>query len=64
LTTDQPQGGKKDAGGAGWFFGCAVFGLLMGVRAEFQSIWVRALVAGCAFAILGLCISQFRRVRD
>ena len=28
-------------------------GLLMGVREEFASIWLRALLAGAAFGILG-----------
>ncbi len=43
----------------GWIvLGCVVFGILMGGRAEFQSVWVRSLVAGGAAAILALCISQ------
>ena len=30
----------------GWIvLGCVVFGILMGGRAEFQSVWVRSLVA-------------------
>ena len=49
----------------GWIvLGCVVFGILMGGRAEFQSVWVRSLVAGGAAAILALCISRSIKMGD
>ena len=38
------------------------FGLLMGAREDFHSFWIRALLAGCAFAILAGTISWLRKV--
>jgi hypothetical protein len=37
-----------------------VFGLWMALRSGIHSIWLRALMAGCAFAFLGFAIRQFR----
>lgn len=34
--------------------GIVVFGLLMGIRPSFESMWIRAGVAACAFFILGV----------
>jgi len=49
----------------GWIIlGSVLFGILMGGRAEFQSPWMRSLIAGCAAAILALCISQSRKSSD
>ena len=44
--------------------GVVVFGLLMGIRPEFQSIWIRSLVAAVAAAILALCILPLRGRRS
>jgi hypothetical protein len=44
--------------------GVILFGTLMGIRTEFHSIWIRALVAGCAFAVLGLLVLPFRKQRE
>ncbi|TMP96369.1 MAG: hypothetical protein E6L09_15100 [Verrucomicrobia bacterium] len=41
--------------------GIVVFGLLLGVRAEFEHIWVRAAVAGCAWGTLGWALLQARK---
>ena len=41
-----------------------VFGVLMGARDEFHSFWIRALLAGCAFAVLGGTIHWLRKVCD
>ena len=38
-----------------------VFGVLMALRAELQSVWLRALVAGVLFAFLYLAIQRHRR---
>ncbi len=38
-----------------------LFGLLMAFRGELHSLWLRALVAGVAFAFLFLAIQGFRR---
>ena len=37
------------------------FGVLMGARSEFSSIWTRSLVAGIAGAILGSSVLAMRR---
>lgn len=36
--------------------GIVVFGVLMGLRPEFESIWIRSLAAGIAFAVLASCV--------
>jgi hypothetical protein len=36
--------------------GVVLFGVLMGIREEFHSIWLRAVVAGCAGGVLGLLV--------
>ena len=41
--------------------GVAVFGVLMGMRPEFESRWTRSLVAGIAGAVLAVCILPMRR---
>ncbi|MEI7908502.1 MAG: hypothetical protein WCK77_02595 [Verrucomicrobiota bacterium] len=40
--------------------GVLVFGALMGLRAEFGSIWARAAIAACAFVALGVVIKVSR----
>ena len=39
----------------------ALFGVLMAFRGELHSIWLRALVAGVAFAVLYPAVRGFRR---
>lgn len=41
--------------------GVGVFGVLMGLRTDFEDLWVRALVAACAGAALGWALLQARR---
>lgn len=41
--------------------GVVVFGVLMGMRTNFQSLWTRSFVAGCAAAFLAFCILPMRR---
>ena len=41
--------------------GVVVFGVLMGMRPEFESRWSRSLVAGIAAAVLAVCILPMRR---
>ncbi len=45
------------------WFGMAVilFGLLMGLRSQFQSEWLRALVAGAAFLVLFGTLNYLRK---
>ena len=43
--------------------GIAVFALLMGIRQEFESMWIRAAVAAGAFMILGMTVAVVRRIR-
>ncbi len=40
--------------------GIILFGVLMGLRTEFHSIWVRMLVATCAGAVLGILVLPLR----
>ena len=37
-----------------------LFAILAGIREEFQPIWLRAVVAGCAFMTLGFGITPKR----
>ena len=41
--------------------GVVVFGVLMGIRPEFESRWARSLVAAIAAVILAACILPMRR---
>jgi uncharacterized membrane protein len=43
--------------------GIALFGVLMGIRGEFASIWIRMLIAGCAGAVLGFFVLPLRKYR-
>jgi hypothetical protein len=44
--------------------GVVVFGVLMGLRPEFGSVWTRSLVAGIAGAVLAACVlPMWRRKR-
>ena len=44
--------------------GVVCFGILMGIRQEFSSMWVRAIVAGCTGAILVICVLPLRKYGD
>ena len=46
-----------------FIFGIILFGVLMGMRGEFDSIWVRMLIAVCAGAVLGICVLPLRKYR-
>lgn len=41
--------------------GIVAFGVLMGVREEFESLWQRTLIAASAFMIFGFCVSTYRK---
>jgi hypothetical protein len=43
--------------------GIILFGVLMGMRGEFASFWVRVLVAACASAVLGIFVLPLRKYR-
>ena len=43
--------------------GLILFGVLMGMRGEFESFWMRALVAGCAGAVLAILVLPVRKYR-
>jgi hypothetical protein len=42
---------------------CILFGVLMSSRDSFGAHWQRALVAACAFSLLGVMSFLFRRPR-
>ena len=46
-----------------WFrlvIGIVIFGVLMGLRPEIESRWVRSITAGIAFVVLGSCFIAMR----
>jgi hypothetical protein len=55
-----PGDGKHSRPWAWLVLSVVLFGLLMGFRGEVHSIWLRALVAGIAFAVLYPSIQGFR----
>ena len=48
---------------AQFVFGIILFGVLMGLREESASVWVRMLVASCAAAVLGIFVLSLRKYR-
>jgi uncharacterized protein (DUF983 family) len=52
------------AGVIRFVIGVVVFGLLMGLRPEFQSAWTWSLVAAIAAAVLAICILPLRREKQ
>lgn len=44
--------------------GIILFGGLMGLREEFDSIWIRMIVAGCAGGVLALFVLPLRKYRS
>jgi hypothetical protein len=48
---------------ARFIFGIILFGVLMGLREDFHSVWVRMLIAGCAGATLGVFVLPLRKYR-
>ncbi len=65
MSEDQNQEAPKvpPAQIARFICGIILFGVLMGVRTEFHSFWMRALVAGCAGAALGIFVLPLRKYR-
>ena len=53
--------GKRSYRWAWLVLSLVVFGGLMAFRSELHAIWLRALVAGVAFAVLYLAAQRFRR---
>ena len=47
-----------------WLGSVILFGVLMALRAELHSIWLRALAGGIAFGFLIPAIQGFRRKND
>jgi hypothetical protein len=41
--------------------GVLIFGLLMALRADMHSVWLRILCAGCAGAVLGLSLVYLKK---
>ena len=39
------------------------FGVFMGIRNEFEQLWVRMVCAGCAGAVLGVALYMAQRYR-
>ena len=46
-----------------FIIGIILFGVLMGLREDFHSVWVRMLVAGCAGGVLGIFVLPLRKYR-
>jgi hypothetical protein len=43
--------------------GILLFGLMMGFRGTVQAVWLRAVIAGSAFAVLALALLSARRAQ-
>ena len=58
MSDDQNQKPSRLTGAqiAKFVLGVVFFGVLMGIRGEFASIWIRMLVAACAGAVLGFFV--------
>jgi len=65
MSEDQKPEAPKPTGAqiAQFIFGTILFGVLMGMRTEFSSIWGRMLVAVCAGAVLGIFVLPLRKFR-
>ncbi len=65
MSDDQKQEAPKvpPAQIARFICGIILFGVLMGMRVEFTSVWVRMLIAGCAGAVLGIFVLPLRKYR-
>ncbi len=63
MNTEPKQNGPRQRRIWPVVVGLIVFAILMGVRPEFSSIWVRAVVAGCAGValVLGIGAASLRR---
>ena len=46
---------------AQFILGVVLFGVLMGLRTEFHSVWIRMLVGACAGAALGIFVLGSKR---
>ena len=60
---EAPSISEKGKRGRPWAWlalSIALFGVLMAFRSELHSIWLRALVAGVAFAVLYPAVRGFR----
>jgi hypothetical protein len=44
--------------------GIVLFGVLMGLRDEFHSEWLRILVAGCAGGVIGVFVLPLRKYKS
>jgi hypothetical protein len=58
MSDDQKHEPRRLTGAriARFIVGIIVFGVLMGIRGEFGSIWTRMLVAACAGAVLAVSV--------
>ena len=54
------RGGKRSHRWAWLVLSVVLFGTIMAFRSELHSIWLRALVAGVAFAVLYLAVQVSR----
>ena len=43
--------------------GIVLFGVIMGLRDEFTSVWMRALVAACAGGVIGIFVLPLKKYR-
>jgi hypothetical protein len=59
----EPAGVRIIRSGLGVVVFGVLFGILMAIRYELSSMWLRALCAGCAGGVLGLMIFMNSRLR-
>lgn len=48
---------------ARFIIGIILFGVLMSLREDFHSVWIRMLVAGCAGGVLAIFVLPLRKYR-
>jgi len=61
---EKPEGPKLTAAQIAQFIlGIILFGVLMGIRGEFDSVWVRILIAASAGAVLAIIVLPLRKYR-
>ena len=65
MSDDQKRGPPQVPGWeiARLLIGIVLFGVLMGLREEFHSFWMRALIAGCAGGAIGIFVLPLRKYR-
>lgn len=61
--TDNPDPAHSPRGTIATIAVCIIaFGVLMGIRGEFEQQWLKTVIAGCAGAFLGMALYQTKKL--